>query len=73
MYEHLYGLAAQGLRAAGEHAQIAWRTPVEQIAPAFIANIIAITLVYLSTADDSALGTITESLVREVMTHVAPR
>ena len=39
----------------------------------FIANIIAITLVYLSTADDSALGAITESMVRDVMTHVAPR
>ncbi|GAC48824.1 TetR/AcrR family transcriptional regulator [Gordonia aichiensis] len=73
MYEHLYGLAAQGLAAAGEQAQITWLTPVEQIAPVFIANIIAITLVYLSTADDSALGAIAESLVRDVMTHVASR
>ena len=73
MYEHLYALAAQGLAAAGEQAQIDWLTPVARIAPVFIANIIAITLVYLSTADDSALGAITSSMVRDVMTHVAPR
>ncbi|GAC68262.1 TetR/AcrR family transcriptional regulator [Gordonia soli] len=70
MYERLYGVAALGLRLGGERSGITWSEPVEDLGPVVIAATNAITLIYLSTADDVVVEKIIEAAVREMMSYV---
>ena len=71
MYEQLYAVAATGLRIAADRAGVRWGVPVEQIAPVMIAASSAVTLIYLSTADDAVVQNVFDTLVRQIMSFVA--
>ncbi|MFT4125983.1 MAG: TetR family transcriptional regulator [Gordonia sp. (in: high G+C Gram-positive bacteria)] len=70
MYENLYAVGASGLRAAAQRAGVSWAIPVGEIAPVMIGALLAITLVYLSTADDTVVRSLTEALITQTMSHV---
>ncbi|MDL9948808.1 TetR family transcriptional regulator [Gordonia sp. ABSL11-1] len=70
MYERLYEVATLGLDASAQRAAVRWRTPVESLGPVIIAATNAITLTYLSTSDDDAVGTIIEASTAALMTYV---
>ncbi|AZG45342.1 hypothetical protein D7316_01938 [Gordonia insulae] len=70
MYERLYEVASLGLSVAAEKTEVEWRTPVAELGPVIIAATNAITLTYLSTSDDIAVGKIIEASTAALMSYV---
>lgn len=69
MYERLYELAAMGLTAAAQRAGVSYRIPTSELGPVIIAATNAITLTYLSTADDKAVDAIIDASTAALMTY----
>ncbi len=70
MYERLYDVAALGLEASARKTGIEWDQPVRELAPVIIATANAITLIYLSTADDAVVDQIISSTCDAMSHHV---
>ncbi|MGV9710919.1 TetR/AcrR family transcriptional regulator [Gordonia sp. NPDC003424] len=70
MYERLYELAAMGLSTAAKRAEVSYRIPPAELGPVIIAATNAITLTYLSTADDVAVAAIIDASTAALMTYV---
>lgn len=70
MYERLYELASGGLEVAAGNAGVGWDTPVSELGPLVIAATNAITLIHLSADDEVVIGSIIDSVVAQMMSHV---
>ncbi|MGV9824047.1 TetR/AcrR family transcriptional regulator [Gordonia sp. NPDC003429] len=70
MYENLYAVAAQGLKAAALHCGAEWMRPVDELGPVIIATTTSITLIYLSAPDDAVVATVIELAVNQLATYV---
>lgn len=69
MYETLYAVAAEGLTEAANRVGGRWSLPAAEIAPALVGSLISVTLIYLSTADDTVVNTLIDHAVRQTMTY----
>ncbi|MEO9327127.1 TetR/AcrR family transcriptional regulator [Gordonia aurantiaca] len=70
MYEHLYRIAATGLKAVSDSAPVSWTRPVEELGPFVIAATNSITLVHLSTGDESVINSLIEAVADQLATYV---
>lgn len=70
MYERLYDVAALGLETSARQLGVAWDQPARELAPVIIAATNAITLTYLSTADDAVVDQIIDSICVSMCAHV---
>ncbi|WP_203235961.1 TetR family transcriptional regulator [Gordonia sp. JH63] len=70
MYARLFTIAAAGLERGARHAGVQWTVPVAELGPVVIAATNAITLTYLSLADDAAIDQIIDASVRGLMSYV---
>lgn len=70
MYERLYEFATMGLQSSADRAHVRWTVPTPDLGPVIIAATNAITLTYLSTADDDAVGKIIEASAAGLMSYI---
>lgn len=69
MYERLYAIAGEGLRVGAARAGMEFDVPVSELAPLMIATTNAITLTYLSTADDKVVRQLITAVVNVMIAH----
>ncbi|MFW0791437.1 TetR/AcrR family transcriptional regulator [Gordonia sp. CPCC 205333] len=72
MYERLYAIAGDGLRVGAARANVEFNVPVSDLAPLMIATTNAITLTYLSTADDKVVRQLITAVVNVMIEHAQP-
>ncbi len=72
MYERLYAIASDGLRVGAERAGVRFDIDVSELAPLMIATTNAITLTYLSTADDKVIRQLISAVVNMMIEHAQP-
>lgn len=72
MYERLYAIAGTGLRVGAARAGMEFDVPVSELAPLMIATTNAITLTYLSTADDKVVRQLITAVVNVMISHARP-
>ncbi|NMO01591.1 TetR family transcriptional regulator [Gordonia sp. TBRC 11910] len=69
MYERLYKIAGDGLKVGAARAGMTFDVDVSDLAPLMIATTNAITLTYLSTADDKVVRQLITAVVNVMISH----